>query len=1325
MIADVLSAIDEIYIQEAESEFNSCLEIINEYDKIFKTRENIFINTNNIEQFFQENAWSDDVKKQNRGKSTLNKILFTIPRMIISLFRLITGKLKKNKLPDKTQAQHLEQQIAHINPKKIKVSKSGSAANVIAIVGGSLTLGAAGALTYLGFRKATSSATTNATPEDIDHNRPVAVIESTDTGDEKSDEKSNEEVDKLNEEIAKLTEQLNQANIKDEEIAKLKKEKQDLNDRLELVRNSLARSQGERDQAKRESTAAKQELVNLKIEVGRKISPEVVSERLSGLYGEMINIFKECLNMAKRQSSPEERQAIIDKFNELQNRLNVTQSDSDKEKVRLSITEICESTNNNISELNKKIEEINRLKTEAENLNNTITANNKKIDGLEKKLEKANKALEAAKNKNRETRKENFGKFKQNFKTALSSMPGSIKELETRKKEISESIDSLNVQKQQLENQVNELRKQSGELSSEISQKTEEKQSLNGSITAKRTNVGDLEDQIQQNQTNLDNIKSEIDNQKKEQDAQKKEFDKLNGELTKLESNIKAKQAELAKAEEQAKTNNTRLSTENEQLKKDLAKYIAAYESARKTIESYKIAEEERRKTFNTELNKTQYQITTAQDARSDEHESSIDEDIARTAVQVIESLGKAMTEDVQEINDIQIITNELQNQTTGSEYIHDSQEKPDPTKLSNDELVKYIQNTDNDSSQEDQSTETDESTSNEETQTTDDKTVQSETSDKPETNEDEDKSEEVQPLNEDDNKLDISGIINDNTYSAKDLFTNVEKWRNEKDKKYRTYSYFDKEFSSTDNPDANYIGVPLDEHHFLIYPNKTESFDVKGTMSYVFKCAGIKDVKDNDIIRPCLADSNGKIVQNGEFIKSEENTSSNNDTQENQRQDEQQNQQQSVSKPNNVEQPVVSSNNVRNENRVTANDKQQKAVDNNEKRSFGQSLIDGARNLFSGKKQQDQQRQSSNLADAVKQYTDAANNVSNQIDAAQNRASDISSAVQNVSRSANEDDERKNYQQKFKADQKEVQKYYKPIPMAEVFAEVQKLRRMISSNETGPDYCVYDPSVKNFEYSSDPLAKFIMVPIPNNTNYSFIYPNQISPFAKKQLADTVYNCNLSFIEEYHYLKPCIVDASGNILIQGEISTDGQDYRVYSQSDNVDASTSNYDNTSDTSASDNKTKYSNETTVSAGNSKLEPILIDEMFGLIMKVGSHMSDYNAYYGSFNPGISDDSPGYFGLSIPKRSKPIDAKYLVFPYKGYLCAFPEQRTPFGNVHGNIDKKAYELYGITNRDIDGYDKIKPCIVNNSGDIIEKGWISAGENNAPVAQTLKDLESY
>ena len=99
-------------------------------------------------------------------------------------------------------------------------------------------------------------------------------------------------------------------------------------------------------------------------------------------------------------------------------------------------------------------------------------------------------------------------------------------------------------------------------------------------------------------------------------------------------------------------------------------------------------------------------------------------------------------------------------------------------------------------------------------------------------------------------------------------------------------------------------------------------------------------------------------------------------------------------------------------------------------------------------------------------------------------------------------------------------------LSMSEVFETVQKLRR------EGADYCVYNPSVRNFEYSSDVNSKFIMY---NYGNYIFVLPNQVSPFAKKQVAENVYKCSLSFIEESNEIIPCIVDNSGNIINQGEI----------------------------------------------------------------------------------------------------------------------------------------------------------------------------------------------
>ena len=99
-------------------------------------------------------------------------------------------------------------------------------------------------------------------------------------------------------------------------------------------------------------------------------------------------------------------------------------------------------------------------------------------------------------------------------------------------------------------------------------------------------------------------------------------------------------------------------------------------------------------------------------------------------------------------------------------------------------------------------------------------------------------------------------------------------------------------------------------------------------------------------------------------------------------------------------------------------------------------------------------------------------------------------------------------------------------LSMSKVFETVQKLRR------EGADYCVYNSSIRNFEYSSDVNSKFIMYNYGNNI---FVLPNQVSPFAKKQVAENVYKCSLSFIEESNEIIPCVVDNSGNIINQGEI----------------------------------------------------------------------------------------------------------------------------------------------------------------------------------------------
>jgi hypothetical protein len=101
IISEVLDAIDNINSITLESEITTCESLLNSYDKMMLIAENYSGDNDNLECFkiFQEgekmDALKEDYKKQTQGKSTLNKIIFAIPRMIISLFRLITGKLKK------------------------------------------------------------------------------------------------------------------------------------------------------------------------------------------------------------------------------------------------------------------------------------------------------------------------------------------------------------------------------------------------------------------------------------------------------------------------------------------------------------------------------------------------------------------------------------------------------------------------------------------------------------------------------------------------------------------------------------------------------------------------------------------------------------------------------------------------------------------------------------------------------------------------------------------------------------------------------------------------------------------------------------------------------------------------------------------------------------------------------------------------------------------------------------------------------------------------------------------------------------------------------
>ena len=125
-VRETLDSIYDVDIIVAESEMEGCQSLLSMYDKIEMITENYNGDSENLGDFsiIQEgerfDTWKKDVKKQNEGKSTLNKILFTIPRMIMSLFRLITGKLKKI---DKSTTESINNEINNNTEYKSAVTK--------------------------------------------------------------------------------------------------------------------------------------------------------------------------------------------------------------------------------------------------------------------------------------------------------------------------------------------------------------------------------------------------------------------------------------------------------------------------------------------------------------------------------------------------------------------------------------------------------------------------------------------------------------------------------------------------------------------------------------------------------------------------------------------------------------------------------------------------------------------------------------------------------------------------------------------------------------------------------------------------------------------------------------------------------------------------------------------------------------------------------------------------------------------------------------------------------------------------------------------------
>ena len=105
MKKEILDAINEINIQESMNEMNVCGTIAEAYEK-FDILQEYDVDTYSFDMIFQEgdtlDAIKEDVKRQNEGKSTANKVFFTLFRLLASIYNAITGKLKTGTISPNT-----------------------------------------------------------------------------------------------------------------------------------------------------------------------------------------------------------------------------------------------------------------------------------------------------------------------------------------------------------------------------------------------------------------------------------------------------------------------------------------------------------------------------------------------------------------------------------------------------------------------------------------------------------------------------------------------------------------------------------------------------------------------------------------------------------------------------------------------------------------------------------------------------------------------------------------------------------------------------------------------------------------------------------------------------------------------------------------------------------------------------------------------------------------------------------------------------------------------------------------------------------------------
>ena len=95
MTQEILNSIDAIDDITLESTMAMVDSLFKTYEKSAIILENYKGDDLSSFSIFQEGEIMDDVKKQGEGQGTLMKILTALPRLIIAVFRKLTGTLKK------------------------------------------------------------------------------------------------------------------------------------------------------------------------------------------------------------------------------------------------------------------------------------------------------------------------------------------------------------------------------------------------------------------------------------------------------------------------------------------------------------------------------------------------------------------------------------------------------------------------------------------------------------------------------------------------------------------------------------------------------------------------------------------------------------------------------------------------------------------------------------------------------------------------------------------------------------------------------------------------------------------------------------------------------------------------------------------------------------------------------------------------------------------------------------------------------------------------------------------------------------------------------